>query len=430
MEITRQSPPASVPPETDEVSLSVNTNIAAECAYSRNQIPEAVSFEEASKFENTGGVNHTNSLSIEGGTTYSYSVMCASEEANSTQEVIFSTESLETFTFAAPTSITPGNESVTQFGNSSARIAIYNEKSEPLTVDLGVEGTCCNLSFESGSEEMDSVTIPGDGETNLDLKVYAPLYVEPGSYSGTLTLSSPSENTSRPFNYQVTSHPAVENFTELETRKGLINSSINEYRIAGIDTSNMRKAFENLTGYLTQADEAIERNDLEGLKTAVSEGRAEADRIRGMLDDASWKKYVLLNWWKWAAIFVAIYILFFLIVMVGIPYYRIQTEITRINSQLETAVEARKKGEKQYFQRKIDKDTFNEMMTERQNEVLQLRGEKEDLKEELDGFLMDKLTVENYLKAPWKGMNELEKWWAANRKARENLNQEDEQEEE
>jgi len=430
MEITRQSPPASVPPETDEVSLSVNTNIAAECAYSRNQIPEAVSFEEASKFENTGGVNHTNSLSIQEGTTYSYSVMCASEEANSTQEVIFSTESLETFTFAAPTSITPGNESVTQFGNSSARIAIYNEKSEPLTVDLGVEGTCCNLSFESGSEEMDSVTIPGDGETNLDLQVYAPLYVEPGSYSGTLTLSSPNENTSRPFNYQVTSHPAVDNFTELETRTGLINSSINEYRIAGIDTSNMRKAFENLTGYLAQADEAIERNDLEGLKTAVSEGRAEADTIRGMLDDASWKKYVLLNWWKWAAIFVAIYILFFLIVMVGIPYYRIQTEITRINSQLETAVEARKKGEKQYFQRKIDKDTFNEMMTERQNEVLQLRGEKEDLKEELDGFLMDKLTVENYLKAPWKGMNELEKWWAANRKARENLNQDDEQEEE
>ena len=429
MEITRKSPPASVPPQTEEVSLSVNTNIAAECVYSRNQIPEAVPFEEASRFQSTGGVNHTNSLSIEEGTTYSFSVMCASDQVNSTQEIIFSTESLETFTFAAPTSITPGNESVTQFGNNSARVAIYNEKNEPLTVDLGVEGTCCNLTFESGSEEMDSVTIPGDGETNLDLQVYAPLYVEPGSYSGTLTLTSSNENTSRPFTYQVTRHPAVDNFTELQTRAGLINSSINEYRSAGIDTSKMRKAFENITGYMDQADEAIQRNNLEGLKMAVSRGRAEADMVRGMLDDASWKKYVLLNWWKWAAMFVAVYILFFLIVMVGIPYYRIQTEITRINSQLESAVEARKKGEKQYFQRKIDKDTFNKMMTERQNEVLQLRGEKEDLKEELDGFLMEKLTVENYLKAPWKGMNELEKWWAANRKARENLGKDEEKEE-
>ena len=69
------------------------------------------------------------------------------------------------------------------------------------------------------------------------------------------------------------------------------------------------------------------------------------------------------------------------------------------------------------------------MMTERQNKVLELRGEREDLGDELDGFLFDKLTLENYVKAPWKGMEELEKWWAANKKARKNLKENDEDEE-
>ncbi|PSH00679.1 MAG: hypothetical protein BRC30_02260, partial [Nanohaloarchaea archaeon SW_7_46_7] len=362
----------------------------------------------------------------EEGVTYSYNIMCASGEANSTQEIIFSTETLEGFSYAGPTSVTPNNESVSQKGNYSARVAIYNEKSEALTVDLDVEGTCCNLSFMIGSERKRSVTIPAEGERNLDLNVYSPLHVKPGSYNGTLTLTSPNESTSRPINYQVSRHPAVENYTDLRTRAGILNSTINDYRIAGIDTSDMEKTYRNLTSHLEEANSSIQRDDLQGLKASVSEARSDAEKVRKMLDNASWKKYILLNWWKWAAGFVGLYILFFLAVMVGIPYYRIQTELTRINSQLESAVDARKKGEKQYFQRKIDKDTFNEMMTERQNEVLQLRGEKEDLKEELDRFLMSKLTLENYLKAPWKGMEEMEKWWAANRKARQNLKDEQE----
>jgi len=427
MEIVRRSPPPSIPSGTEQVNLSVNTNIAAECVYSRNRVPEAVPFDEASDFQETGGVNHSTPLTAEEGVTYSYNIMCASGETNSTQEIIFSTETLEGFSYAGPTSVTPNNESVSQKGNYSARVAIYNEKSEALTVDLDVEGTCCNLSFMIGSEKKESVTIPAEGEKNLDLNVYSPLHVKPGSYNGTLKLTSPNESTSRPINYQVSRHPAVENYTDLRTRAGILNSTISDYRIAGIDTSNMEKAYQNLTSHLEEANSSIQRDDLQGLKASVVEARSDAERVRKMLDNASWKKYILLNWWKWAAGFVGLYILFFLAVMVGIPYYRIQTELTRINSQLESAVDARKKGEKQYFQRKIDKDTFNEMMTERQNEVLQLRGDKEDLKEELDGFLMSKLTLENYLKAPWKGMEEMEKWWAANRKARQNLK--DEQEE-
>lgn len=429
MEISRVSPDVSIPPSREEVELAVNTNIAAQCVYSSNSIPQSVSFQEASNFTETGGVNHSATIELDDRTTYSYSVMCASENVNSTQDVIFSTESLQTFTFTAPTSLTPGNESVTQFGNSSGRLVVYNDQNTDMTVDFGIESDCCNLSVVRNSEDVESVAIPSGSERTLQLSAYSPLYVEPGTYDGTLMLSTVNDSSSHPFSFQVSPHPAVQNFTDLETRAELLNSTISRYSIAGIDTSNMREGFQNLTQHLDEANQSIQRNDLEGLISAVEEGRHDASRIDQMLEDASFKKYVLLNWWKWAAAFVVLYIVFFLVVMVGIPYYRIQTELTRINSQLDSAIDARKKGEKQYFQRKIDKDTFSEMMTERQNEVLQLRGQKEDLKEELDGFLWEKLTLENYLKAPWKGMNELEKWWAANRRARENLNRKDEDEE-
>lgn len=430
MQINRISPPVQISPDREAVDLSVNTNIAAQCVYSPSSIPQSVGYEEASNFTETGGVNHSVEIQLDDRTAYSYSVMCASGSTNATMDIIFSTKSLDVFRFTAPASLTPGNGSVTQFSTAKGHLVVYNNQEKPVTVNFDHEVECCNLSVTEDGESVQQVTIPSGSQRNLNISVYAPLYVSQDTYEGTLNLTSSNDSISHPFNFQVSRHPAVENYTQLLDEAQLLNTTIDRYEIAGIDTSKMRKNFRDLMQEIREANASINDNDLQSLEQNIAEGRAEASEIDTMLEDASLKKYILLNWWKYALGFMLLYITFFLVTVVGIPYYRIKTEMVRIDSELEDQVEARKKGEKQYFKRQIDKDTFNEMMQDRQNEILELRGEKEDLNEEMDGFLWKKLTLENYLKAPWKGMEELEKWWAANRRARQNIHGEEDQEDE
>lgn len=103
--------------------------------------------------------------------------------------------------------------------------------------------------------------------------------------------------------------------------------------------------------------------------------------------------------------------MFFLLTMVVLPYYRLRTKLLNVEEDLESSVEARKKAEKQYFKREIDRGTFMQIMTERQDEILEMRGQKQELEEELDNLLQNNITLENFLKAPLKAFREVSGWW-------------------
>jgi hypothetical protein len=55
------------------------------------------------------------------------------------------------------------------------------------------------------------------------------------------------------------------------------------------------------------------------------------------------------------------------------------------------------------------------IMTERQDEILELRGERDDLEEELETAVRDRLTLTNFVKAPVKAVREISRWWQARR---------------
>ncbi|MFB6174395.1 MAG: hypothetical protein ABEJ87_00270 [Candidatus Nanohalobium sp.] len=435
MKITRLSPPVTVAPGTKTVNLSVNTNIAAKCVYSRNVIPEDVSFKQAKSFDKTGGAYHQAEVDISDVdyNTFSYSVMCASDSANATRNIVFSRGNVEINSFNAslPTSLTPLNESVLQYENATARFTVTSKKkSKPLNLQFNFSSSCCNAYVLSNGHKVTSAQIGPQQTRRFKLGVYVPLHTREGTFSPLLSIRSGNASRERYLDFQVLDRKEVEKYKELKQRAQLLNASIKRYRLAGIDTSGERKMFKGLWNSIEDANRSIMDDNLTALREGLNQGYSKAETIDSKLEAKALKKYVLLNWWKYALGFMLLYIAFFLVTVVGIPYYRIQTELVRINSELEDQVEARKKGEKQYFKRQIDKDTFNEMMQDRQNRILELRGEKEDLKDELDGFLWSKLTVQNYLKAPWKGMEELEKWWAANRRARQNIHGEEDQEDE
>jgi hypothetical protein len=399
--------------------------MASECRYSRNTIYESIEYSEATVFENTGGNIHYSMLDLEDG-TYRFIIACNSAGVNETSEVVFSRgESISGLNMFMPETMTPGNTSAFQSENTSEPFTILNNGSEELEMDLTLESSCCRSWVRRDGEVVDRINIEPGSEKRYVLTVYPPLYAEEGIHEVLVQLEGPVSR-QKSVSFQVSDNRELRRLAELKDRAETLRWRISNFDSAGIETGDMNQTYGELQESIRRANRSIQRDNMTGLKQATSDGFVKAESIDASLEDSRFMKYVLLNWWKWALGFVVTYFLFFVVTMLAIPYYRLKTQQLSVNRKLQSAVEARKKGEKQYFRREIDKETFNQMMRQRQNQVLELRGEKEDLDEEMDNFLSNQLTVENYIRAPAKAVDEVVKWWQANQEARESLNEDEE----
>ncbi|MFB6294359.1 MAG: hypothetical protein ABEI97_01225 [Candidatus Nanohaloarchaea archaeon] len=201
----------------------------------------------------------------------------------------------------------------------------------------------------------------------------------------------------------------IQRLDELQNQSSQLQDRIALYRRSGVDTSDLEEEYLQLQELLVFARQARQADNRSQFREAIQSADERAAAIQRQLQILSFRQYVLANWWKWAMGAGGFYVLFFLVTMIGIPYYRVKTRLRKVEEQLETAVEARKKAEEQYFRREIDRSTFMEIMTERQNQILELRGERDELQARMKTLLRDQLSVRNFLMALLRAPREIDR---------------------
>ncbi len=419
-EVERVSPAsASLPANISSVNLSVSTSLAADCRYTTRPLG-IVRVDAMDTFNTTGGQLHWEIVQTAPGTTYSYNIYCEdTAEENSTLEVVFSvaSETIASFGLFTPDTLPPDGSGVGQGTEDRVPFSVYNNGSEDL--DLKVETTiagCCRSWVGNDTGEIDSFRLGAGSERSLQLHVDVPLNTTRDTYSINMEVAESGGTVrERAIRFEVVRGDLIRRLQSLKNTSRQIERTMRDYRSSGIDVSELDDRYERVKEFIRNAEQAVANDDREVLENQLREGENTASEIEGRLRALALQNYIRENWWKWLLGGIIVYTIFFLLTMVAVPYYRLQTDLIAVKNKLESATEARKKAERQYFNRQIDRDTFMDIMTDRQDEILELRSERDDLQDDMDNIFENRLTAENYLKAPLKAIREVNRWIEARR---------------
>lgn len=408
--ISRLSPPAQLPPTAELANVSVSTQQQATCQYVRNGTTE--------QFDTTGGTLHWVMMTVTAGATYNIDVTCSDGQVSQTLEsFVFSvaSEVVESYDL----SIGDFEQELVQGQTGALPISFFNNGTAPISISLAANSSCCSTAFIDSSGQVSEITVGEASERSISFQVAVPLNVDPGSYDADLRFEQAGRVRERTVTFQVSQSQLVRQLLQLRQAADELNRTIQQYAEAGIDTTSMRNRYNELRRFISLGEQAIRSDDAALLQNAVESGQDRESSIRGQIRAQSFKRYVLETWWQWLIGAFLLYTLFFMITMVTVPYYRMRTQLINIKEQLDSATEARKNAEKQYFRREIDRSTFMDIMTTRQDEILELRGDKEELEEDLETAIRDLMSIERFVKAPIMFVRELNRWIEARRTEKE-----------
>lgn len=404
--ISRLSPPGELPPTTELANVSVSTEQEATCEYTEDGAAE--------EFDTTGGTLHWVLMTVTGGTTYTLDITCSDGDISQTLEnFIFSVDEADVESYDL--SIGDFEQELVQGETGALPISFFNNGSAPISIEMAANSSCCGTSFVGSAGRISDITVDEATERSVSFEVAVPLGVEPGSYDADLTFEQAGRIRERTVTFQVSQSDIVRQLLELQQAADELNQTIDEYAGAGIDTTSMRNRYNELRRFISLGEQAIAADDVALLQNAVETGQEREAAIRGELRAQAFKRYVLETWWQWLIGAFLLYTLFFMVMMVTVPYYRMRTQLINIKEELDSATEARKNAEKQYFRREIDRSTFMDIMTTRQDEILELRGDKEELEEALETAIRDLMSAERFVKAPIMFVRELNRWIEARR---------------
>ncbi|MCJ7479137.1 MAG: Ig-like domain-containing protein [Candidatus Nanohaloarchaeota archaeon QJJ-7] len=405
LDISRRSPDLNLPADTSDVNLSVETDMEASCQYSLEGV------EGKSSFSTTGGTVHSETVEVEPGRSYSYEVLCQTpDDLSSDTTVAFSvtSEEIESYQFEVPEEPLEADLG----GKTSGQINLFNNGTERLNVELSAQSDCCDTWFEDlRGERLEELSILPEAGKAVQVRISVPMNVPVGKKTVLIRSKAEDRVRERTVTVNVVEGEMVERFDDLVNRSSDLQEKISLYRRTGVDTSDLEEEYNQLQKTLVEARKAKGSDDRSSFQDALESSEELAESIDRGLQVLSLRQYILANWWRWAIAGGGVYLMFFLLTMVVLPYYRLRTKLLNVEEDLESSVEARKKAEKQYFKREIDRGTFMQIMTERQDEILEMRGQKQELEEELDNLLQNNITLENFLKAPLKAFREVSGWW-------------------
>lgn len=416
LEISRIAPSASLPSETTQAELIMSTSLDASCYYNDRPFGETIG-EGATSMIRVNGTRHRATVDVEEGETYQYFVRCDTGENGLTQDsqVIFSvaSETIQSYDLRTPDTLL----TTQQGGTTGDTVSFSNNGTEALTIDMQAVSECCEAWFGDKNDPLTSITVDEGSERNVILQADVPLYVDPGTYSIGLAFTSQATIRERSIDITVEQSNEMKQLEQLEQQSDELEQRIEAYSQAGINTTELERRHSELDSLLSNAQTARTNDDRLVFANVIDQAETGASEIEGRLRALSFQRYVLENWWRWLIGFILSYVSFFLVTIVVVPYYRVKSDYNNVQRKLRTAVDARKKAEKQYFRREIDRDTFMEIMTERQDEILEYRSQRDDLEKTVETVIQDQLTLENVFKAPFMSIREISRWIQARREA-------------
>ena len=407
LEIEQLSPDFTLPSHIDEANITVETDQDAECRYGKKL--EESNYSKGVQMETEDSRIHTSMVPLDGPGEYHYDVLCEAEGEFESEVITFILEEadIEDFEISLMDQIGP----IQQGEEVSSAFSIYNSGTETIYVDINTDSDCCDTWVERNNEITREMVVEEGEQISHELIVDVPLKAEEGAHDIYITFVT-GDGLTRETSVVliVAKRPAIVHLEELERQKENLSSTLERYRELGIDTEALFEHFNKFEEEIEKAHEAIERNDEISLSRTVDSANTIKNELEAKITAKELEYNIRENWDKWLLMFVFIYTAFFLITMVFIPYFRLKSEYINTHEKLDHAVDARKKAEKQYFNRQIDRETFMNIMKGRQDEVLELRSEIEELEEKLDKGIRRNFTLSNYFKAPAKATRQIIKF--------------------
>jgi hypothetical protein len=179
--------------------------------------------------------------------------------------------------------------------------------------------------------------------------------------------------------------------TELEN----LEEEVREYKDAGINTRDLEILIEQSKASLHNANESLTTNQISLLVNSLADVRDKITYTRSSLTALRTQRFMFQNSWLISLLVIMSLTTMYLVPQVLIPLSRKEKELSDLKKEEDDLVLSRVETEKQYFMRKINEQTFNQIMIKKQDRILKLRAMIKEREKEKDEIikLMSPITM-------------------------------------
>ncbi len=262
---------------------------------------------------------------------------------------------------------------------------LSNKGNVRIDIESSVSKQCCDVAVQNG------FSLSAGQSKTVEVGLHVPLYARAGEYITKISMTSSGLVKEQSFDLIVKDSQYIVELDNANSSLAQLDSGIADLRAAGADTGKLDALRSSLAASIARGYKAIENDDLGGLSSLAAESKGYSGQLFNDMAGMQLLKFLLLNRVNIAMMSVFALGMIYTVTQIWMPYYSLRNEITRLKQDEKSLVASRVEAEKQYFLRKINEQTFFTIMSQKQGEILKLRGRLDTRNKELAGFVMNKL---------------------------------------
>ena len=256
--------------------------------------------------------------------------------------------------------------------NSSVIASLSNTGNTPLSLITLAESECCNVSME------ENFSLNENEKRDIPILVHVPLFTNVGEHLLKIKIGKELFKKEETIKIIVLENPQHTALIEFGNFLSTLENEIAEYKKAGVDVRNLENAISESRKMILNANNSIEKDDLEVLKDSIKNLKENINSISSSMLLLRTQRILFENKFLIALLVVMIIMTVYLVPEVFIPLYKLEGNIKKFKTEENDLVSSRVQTEKQYFMRKIDENTFSKIMITKQDQILKLKATIEE----------------------------------------------------
>ncbi|MCK5063135.1 MAG: hypothetical protein KAR23_04340, partial [Candidatus Aenigmarchaeota archaeon] len=251
----------------------------------------------------------------------------------------------------------------------SAEIIAYLENTGDTDLNITVSYSldCCTVEIN------DSYFIKAKNKQSLTINVFSDLLEKPGTYKFKITMDSENITKDKTLTVKIEKNQMIMMLESLENNFRRMKILVDDFDRLDMDISPYLEYINTSEMLIAKAYAAIASNDVQSLESAVSDLSVVLDGFDAKLAENELLKWLLEN--KYDLIKSAIVIIIALLMLYSylLPLFMLSLEYNQLKNKEVRLAEEERSTEKEYFKRIIDKTTFNKIITEKHEQLTDVR---------------------------------------------------------
>jgi hypothetical protein len=270
------------------------------------------------------------------------------------------------------------------FNLSTTRLGIKQGEDKEITGVIENTGNTVLelLSFFNASEDCCNISLPPSFELKekeekvFTILIHAPLFAVVRDYPNTtISIGTSLFRKDRTIDITVGQSPHYNSLSELENELADIENKIQEVKNSGIDTSSLEAMVEKSKALLQNANSSIASDQIDVLSASLASLTSNNQLVESRLGGLRNQAFLLQNAWLIGLFVVMSFTTMYMVPQVLLPLNKKEKELSELKEEEEALVISRVETEKQYFMRKIDENTFSQLMIGKQDKILKIRAQ-------------------------------------------------------